>query len=437
MKLTRYSCVFELPDYKDLVCVFTYLEQGIIFIEKNRYIDLIKEDFSKCTSEELNAFLQIGALVEDDFQDVQRLKYYYYKLPYANPVGRITIVTTYECNMMCYYCLQNDYSSKEISLNDKDLTILLNWLPKWLALNKIDNVEIEFIGGEPLLNMTALIQICECLKKTQTQYSCSLITNGSLLDRKKIEQLYFLGVRSVQLTFDGPKEYHDTVKSIEQHDGNQSSYEYTKEIISVLLENNINTVIRVNYPKGRSELAVEAAKSLSDLDDKQKILLYFAELFELDCYAFNKDLESKHQERIGLYNLAKELGFKISYPFSSIMCKAESDTNYTITPNLEVFKCYLLLGEPSAKVGDLTERGLVITSYASLYREGNEICFSCMYFPICRGGCPASKAAIADSGFEQPNGCPKEILFKHVPEYLSLFVEANYREQLKEIMKFL
>ena len=428
MRITQYSHAFELPSYPGVICLFTFLEQGVIFISKERYKDLVNNSFKNLEPDELLALNQIGALVNSKEHDYERLRYYFFKLPFANRIGRLTIVTTYECNMTCYYCLQNFMSDKDQRLEGVNLQILLEWLPSWIQGNSISEVELEFIGGEPLLNMIALKEICDRVRKTGVRYKGSLITNGSLLDSDLIDSLIEYGITNVQLTFDGPKDYHDKVKHLGLL---ESSYDTIREAISVLIEKGCSITLRINYPHKRSDLAIKTAESLGDIENKEKIILHFSELFDLGCGLNCDNHEMKHKEKKELFLTAKNLGFLLPFPFGSIMCKAEADCNYTITPNLEVYKCYLLLGNESAKVGILCKDGIIVQNYRELYRDFNINCIDCQYYPVCRGGCKVLTYLSSNDESGNTFHCPKKSLSKDIGEYLSLFIEANYHKQLE------
>lgn len=428
MKLTRYSHTFELPSHPGFTCLFTFLEQGVAIFPTEVIFNIKSGRFDCLKTSELLLLSQIGALIDNDEQDADRLKYYFQKLPFANSIGKLTIITTFDCNLACYYCLQEDLACEKKYLEGDNLDVLKNWLPLWIRGNKLSEVHLEFIGGEPLLNIEAIRDVCDIVRSQNIKFEASLITNGTMLNENIIKLLHEYGVSSIQLTFDGPKVLHDQIKNI----GNlKSSYDMAKSSIPILMNNGYRVTIRINYPQGKATQAIETAESLYDLKNKNKIVMSFSELFGVGCNDFYEQATNKHKEKLRLYAYGKDLGFLLPFPFSSIMCKAEADSNFTITPSLEIYKCYLLVGNKTAKIGKLTVEGITVDNYAELLRDASQECLKCKFFPLCRGGCKASK--YINSGENNVTMCPIKTISSNLDNYLPLFVEANYADLLHEI----
>lgn len=75
---------------------------------------------------------------------------------------------------------------------------------------------ISWFGGEPLL---AYDIVCRIMTTAGVQsrengflVSSNMTTNSSLLTRERLDKLCSLGVRHFQVSFDGSREYHDTMR---------------------------------------------------------------------------------------------------------------------------------------------------------------------------------------------------------------------------------
>jgi sulfatase maturation enzyme AslB (radical SAM superfamily) len=69
----------------------------------------------------------------------------------------IVIQVTENCNLNCIYCYQNEKRKKSIG-NEKLLQIVLD---SFDLNNGFDEIEFDFIGGEPMLCFTQIQETCE------------------------------------------------------------------------------------------------------------------------------------------------------------------------------------------------------------------------------------------------------------------------------------
>ena len=91
-----------------------------------------------------------------------------------------TICVTHRCNLSCVYCYQN-HDSNDMSFETAKTCIdwIFDNVPKG-----IDEIEISFIGGEPLIKFDLIRKIFEYtkIKSTNYKYFFFATTNGTLLD---------------------------------------------------------------------------------------------------------------------------------------------------------------------------------------------------------------------------------------------------------------
>lgn len=88
---------------------------------------------------------------------------------------------TNKCNYSCKYCF-GKFEGNEIPLSDAKQVI--DSISQYFSHNKIKNGRINLAGGEPLLHpqLDAIIDYCY-----QKDIKVSIVTNGSLLTKEKIE----------------------------------------------------------------------------------------------------------------------------------------------------------------------------------------------------------------------------------------------------------
>lgn len=125
----------------------------------------------------------------------------------------ISLILSEKCNLDCSYCYV-DKTTEEMDMKTARNTIDF-------VLNqpiKLENINFEFLGGEPLLSIDLINYITEYILRKEYQYThawrnkttFSFTTNGTLLNEKIKD--YFLqdaNLKSVTLSIDGIKEIHD------------------------------------------------------------------------------------------------------------------------------------------------------------------------------------------------------------------------------------
>jgi len=124
----------------------------------------------------------------------------------ANFNGYIAVVElTNDCNLKCVYCyrqqnLNNDFMSMDVA------DALINHFIKLDKDNilKDKNVNINFFGGEPLMNMPILKYIVKRLIDSIKNYSIyfSIVTNGMLLSKENMEYIIKNNIRT-RISFEG------------------------------------------------------------------------------------------------------------------------------------------------------------------------------------------------------------------------------------------
>lgn len=129
----------------------------------------------------------------------------------------LTFIVTEDCNLRCKYCyITHKSSNKRMSFETakKFIDYVLNENIKYQ-----DAVVLDFIGGEPLLEIELIDKICDYFKietyKKNNQwfwnYRINICTNGVNYSDDRIQK--FLnknyGKVSLSITIDGIKEKHD------------------------------------------------------------------------------------------------------------------------------------------------------------------------------------------------------------------------------------
>lgn len=107
-----------------------------------------------------------------------------------------------KCNYACTYCNQRS-QPHDGDGNPRAVDAFIRNFPKWFDLGDGTGVTIEFWGGEPLVYWKTLKPLAEGIRALYANAEFNIITNGSLLDREKIDWLDAIGF-GVGISHDGP-----------------------------------------------------------------------------------------------------------------------------------------------------------------------------------------------------------------------------------------
>ena len=131
----------------------------------------------------------------------------------------VTFIVTEDCNLRCKYC----YITHKAANKRMNLETAKQFIDYILSddFKRSPAIILEFVGGEPLIEVELIDQICdyfkvrayECRDKTDWywQYRISICTNGVNYSSDVVQQFIKKNARkmSLAITLDGTKEKHD------------------------------------------------------------------------------------------------------------------------------------------------------------------------------------------------------------------------------------
>lgn len=159
----------------------------------------------------------------------------------------ITIQVTGDCNMACTYCYQEHKNTQTVDIEKAKKFIKAMVTNDQRMFNgyfdfgaKDISICLQFIGGEPLVNYKAVIELCDYYTELCKQYNPGLFkrsifgicTNGTIWN-KDVEHLLkrYRNKFSVGVSIDGNKKLHDTCRLF------KGSGEPTYDVVVKNLEN--------------------------------------------------------------------------------------------------------------------------------------------------------------------------------------------------------
>lgn len=415
MKKSRYNLFVEKSREETLV--FNGLTKKF-FLIPTVHIPLLKKilespDFYKL-KDDFNYFISTlksnGFLIEDNFDELEFLRKQFetYK---ESKMYSLMILTTYNCNFSCWYCVQKH---KNVYLNNLSIDKIKKHIVKYLLENDIKIFHISWFGGEPLLNFNSIRNICrfaqDFCNKHGISYSCGITTNGSLITSTMAVEMKELGFKDFQITIDGTKEKH-----------NKTRYNTKiKDSFTIILNNlnllsnfipNVELTIRFNYTIHNLNEEIVTLLDAALIDHKDKVELLFRKVWQ-------EPDSSELSNKIGIImKMFRQKGYKILHDFDNIRltsCYVEHIHYNSIFPNGTVDKCSNK--DLNDTRGYLNDNGEIIWNK---YPDENKInifnfpseCLNCSYLPLCMGPCPRNRKALISENIIRCHIDNKEKIF--------------------------
>lgn len=155
----------------------------------------------------------------------------------------VTFVVTESCNLACTYCYEchknaSMIMNKETAKKAIDMLLENDRAADYINSKETPCVIIEFIGGEPLLQIDLMDYICDYFRYKTSEmrhpwrdyHMFSITTNGILYNTKKVQDFISKNADrlSFTITIDGDKDLHDSCRIFPNGKG---SYDIVEEAI--------------------------------------------------------------------------------------------------------------------------------------------------------------------------------------------------------------
>lgn len=337
----------------------------------------------------------------------------------------VTFVVTENCNAACIYCYERCKTQKMMSFETAkkivDLVFKLSESDESTFINtKTKAVILEFIGGEPLLNIDVIEKTCDYFWHKALQlrhrfadnFRISMISNGLLYFDERVQRFIKRYQRrlSFGITIDGDKEMHDScrIKSdgsgtwdqanaaqmhYHKHYGNNlgtkvtiapSNLEYLDRTIKYFIDNGY-TEIYAN-PVYEEEWTIGQAR------------LYYKKLLSIADYIVDNNLQDKIYISLFEQNSFRKIPEEEQHPFcggTGDMCAFGTDG--TAYPCIRYMNMSLNGSQPEIAVGNC-DRGIyqteeekaILRDMAAVTRRSSndDECYNCPIASGC-GNCSA------------------------------------------------
>jgi len=374
-KLSGFNHYFSFGG--DEIGIFNTYSGAVIGLSPNEYVELKNGDGN------IDALVKQGILVPYHKNELDELYVNRAKRMLANEEPTYRIFTSTDCNARCFYCYEDrtakTYMSPETAEQTADF--ILGSLGDRRCL-------IQWFGGEPLMNPTAIDIISDRLKD---RARFMMISNASLVDEIGVDRIKTWGITKIQVTLDGTEDVYERRKAYV--DG--SSLNRVLQNIKTLIDHDIFVTVRINYEHRNLDDVIELIHILAETFlDRKNLGVYAAHLFSDKK---GDDTETRKRDWFSIQTKLIEVGFSnsqksygLNYRISQ--CFACHTRSFVITPDGGLYKCALATGNPKERFGSVYDG---VTDYSILMSWADpsirEECRACEWLPICQCGCEAGR----------------------------------------------
>jgi uncharacterized protein len=405
----------------------------IIIVLKDKY----EQSDIECGLDEIQYLVDEGMLYADDTHiDLKMTE------NRDTVIKALCLHVAHDCNMKCRYCFadQGAFDGQRSLMSIETGKLALDFLLTHSGTRH--NLEVDFFGGEPLMNFEVVKKLVDYGREQERLYNkrirFTITTNGLMLDDDKIDYINSV-MDNVILSIDGRPKVHDymrqTINGKGTYDAILKNYKnfvrkreglyyvrgtFTRENLDFLAD--IKHLADVGFSNISVEPAVLDAKlafALRDedleriFDEYDKLADYYLEKAkaedDFDFFHFNIDLEQ------GPCVIKRMSG-----------CGA--GTEYlAVSPEGDLYPCHQFVGNKAFLIGNLKDKIYENQFYhffnnAHIYNK--EDCRNCWAKFYCSGGCHANAYNI-NGDIKKPYVLGCEMERKRVKCAIGIKIELN------------
>lgn len=324
-------------------------------------------------------------------------------------VKALCLHIAHDCNLACQYCFaeEGEYHGRRALMSFEVGKKALDFLIANSGNRK--NLEVDFFGGEPLMNWEVVKQLVEYGRSQEESHNkhfrFTLTTNGVLLN-EEIMEFCNREMSNVVLSLDGRKEVNDKMRPFRKGAG---SYDLIVPKFQKFAEsrNQTNYYVRGTFTRNNLDFSNDVLH-FADLGFKQMSIEPVVASLE-EPYAIREEdlpqiLEEYDKLAVEYVKRQKEgRGFNFFHFMIDLQqgpCVAKrlsgcgSGTEYlAVTPWGDLYPCHQFVGQEKFLLGNVDE-GITNTAVRDEFKLCNvyakDKCKDCFARFYCSGGCAAN-----------------------------------------------
>lgn len=374
-----------------------YIREGL----KDKYAESeIEESY-----EEICALVNAGQLFTDDcYEEIAK------NWNKQSVVKALCLHVAHDCNLRCKYCFAGtgEYSGDRGLMSAETGKRAIDFVIANSAERR--NIEIDFFGGEPLMNFDVVKEITEYAKsegkKHGKNFRLTITTNGILLN-DEIKDYINENMSNVVLSIDGEKETNDKMRC--RVDGS-GSYDTIVPKFKDLAEsrNQDNYYVRGTFTAHNVDFAKDVIH-LADLGFKQTsvepVVAPYSEEYALrdeHIPAVFAEYEKLAEEYIKRYREGRGFNFfhfMVDLDQGPCAIKRLSGCGagheyLAVAANGDIYPCHQFVGNKDFLMGNVNDGNDFDNDIKQVFEKSNiytkDKCKNCFAKFYCSGGCSAN-----------------------------------------------
>ena len=366
--------------------------------------DVTPEDIDLCF-EDIEALIKDGRLFARDAFENSALDF----KKRQGVLKAICLHVAHDCNLACKYCFagKGEYDGPKGLMNFETGKRALDFLVEKSGTRK--NLEVDFFGGEPLLNWEVCKKLVEYGRSIEKEHNknfrFTLTTNGVLVNDEVID-FCNREMGNVVLSLDGRKETHDRLRTTCNGKG---SYDLIVDKFKKFANarNQADYYMRGTYTHYNTDFSKDIIH-MADLGFKELSIEPVVSdptepyaLKENDLPILKEQYEILADEMLRRYRNGNGFTFyhyMIDLNSGPCIVKRISGcgvgTEYmAVTPSGELYPCHQFVGDEKFLLGDIW-KGVTNTAILDEFKGCNVYshpeCKDCFAKLYCSGGCAAN-----------------------------------------------
>ena len=331
-------------------------------------------------------------------------------------VKSLCLNIAHDCNLRCKYCFasQGDYDTNKRELMSFDVAKrAVDFLIKMSGPRQ--HCEIDFFGGEPLLNWDVVKQTVEYIESIQEKHNkifkLTLTTNGMLLTQDKIDYVNEHKM-SLVLSLDGRESVHNAMRPVAGSGAESYKYIAKNLINAVKQRHGLEYYVRGTYTHKNLDFTKDVM-AMSDLGFEH--LSMEPVVGEEGDYVLREEdwpaLEKEYEKLADIYLERQLEGWGEKFNFFHFRmdlyrgpCMAKrlrgcgaGHEYMAIVPNGDIYPCHQFVGKDGYVLGNVYD-GLQNTEIPKDFRNthvfSKPTCAECWAKFFCSGGCHANNITL-------------------------------------------
>lgn len=417
MKVSQYNLFFP---FDGEYILFNTLGGSVFRVDSELKEVLESNELSSLDEECIRVFQDNGIIADDDVDERDQVALMMNRVRHDATTFVAHIIVTFENNVSHTY-----WKEEGKHMDEEGAACVIEFIKDQAMHNHSTALDLEIMGGEPLLNMPAVLKIARELsawcRKTDKKLFLKIFTNGTLLTSEHARSLAMYKCE-VLVPVKGPQEIHDQRMT---YTNGKGTFHDIVEGLHRLTDCNVKTVVIIHIDEENKNHIISLLEFLRD-NNLNTVSIAFRPSFRepptLRCASCIPD-EGISQTLMQLADAASAMNFPIDEqkkPFPR--CFAHKIHYFTIDPCMRLFKCFTLFPSEKNCVGVIDPHDFKPTfnrlniDFLSRDPVLMEECRNCKLLPVCYSGCPAH--ILETEGTVLKPSCNKSAVHEMIQTYL-------------------